>query len=203
MAAALNGRAARHRSPHRRDGGGRITALVAEPLAAVPLAAVGWLMVTGFSRPPYADLRPTGQAAADAAIVIGATALGSAAAGTLFRWSAMRFTLEGVSAGVGRSRPGHGAGPVPAESGLTETGPAGPGWPGTPVISRRWPSSSPSRPRTGRCGRAPPGPGRSAPSARCWGCWTLTGLPLLTLLLVAAGQRLNLADDLLLFLLRW
>ena len=73
-----------------------ITALVTEPLAAVPLAAVGWLMVTGFSRPPYADLRPTGRAAADAAIVIGATALGSAAAGTLFRWPARRFTLEGV-----------------------------------------------------------------------------------------------------------
>ena len=106
-----------------------ITALVAEPLAAVPLAAVGWLMVTGFSRPPYADLRPTGRAAADAAIVIGATALGSAAAGTLFRWPARRFTLEGVSTGVGKSRPGHGAGPVPAETGLTETGLAGSGEP--------------------------------------------------------------------------
>ena len=101
-----------------------VTALIAEPLTSVPLAAIGWLTVTGFSRPPYAELRPTGRAAADAAIVIGVTALGAAALGTLFRWLVTRFTLENVSAraeededrplrhrgppGPGRSPPGAG-----------------------------------------------------------------------------------------------
>ena len=179
-----------------------ITALVAEPLAAVPLAAVGWLMVTGFSRPPYADLRPTGQAAADAAIVIGATALGSAAAGTLFRWPARRFTLEGVSTGVGKSRPGHGAGPVPAETGLTETGLAGTGLAGTcgdlQALARQF--TGPPEDRSPRQRAA--WTGAISPQRRLLGVLlTLTGLPLLTLLLVATGQRLNLADDLLLFLL--
>ena len=179
-----------------------ITALVAEPLAAVPLAAVGWLMVTGFSRPPYADLRPTGQAAADAAIVIGATALGSAAAGTLFRWPARRFTLEGVSTGVGKSGPGHGAGPVPAETGLTETGLAGTGLTrdagDLQVLAQQFtepPEDQSLRQRAAWTGAI-------SPQRRLLGVLlTLTGLPLLTLLLVATGQRLNLADDLLLFLL--
>ena len=179
-----------------------ITALVAEPLAAVPLAAVGWLMVTGFSRPPYADLRPTGRAAADAAIVIGATALGSAAAGTLFRWPARRFTLEGVSTGVGKSGPGHGAGPVPAETGLTETGLAGTGLTrdagDLQVLAQQFtepPEDQSLRQRAAWTGAI-------SPQRRLLGVLlTLTGLPLLTLLLVATGQRLNLADDLLLFLL--
>ncbi len=179
-----------------------ITALVAEPLAAVPLAAVGWLMVTGFSRPPYADLRPTGQAAADAAIVIGATALGSAAAGTLFRWPAMRFTLEGVSAGVGKSRPGHGAGPVPAESGLTETGPAGTGLAGDAGDLQALAQQFTEPPEDRSLRQSAAWTGAISPQRRLLGVLlTLTGLPLLTLLLVAAGQRLNLADDLLLFLL--
>ena len=189
-----------------------ITALVTEPLAAVPLAAVGWLMVTGFSRPPYADLRPTGRAAADAAIVIGATALGSAVAGTLFRWPARRFTLEGVSTGVGKSRPGHGAGPVPAETGLTETGltetgltetgPAGAGLAGTcgdlQALAQQFTQPPEDRSLRQRAAWT----GAISPQRRLLGVLlTLTGLPLLTLLLVATGQRLNLADDLLLFLL--
>ncbi len=33
---------------------------VAQPTAAAPLAFIGWLTVTGFSRPPYANLRLTG-----------------------------------------------------------------------------------------------------------------------------------------------
>jgi Domain of unknown function (DUF4118) len=74
-----------------------VTALIAEPLTSVPLAAIGWLTVTGFSRPPYAELRPTGRAAADAAIVISVVALGAVALGTLFRWLVTRFTLENVS----------------------------------------------------------------------------------------------------------
>ena len=32
-----------------------------EPFASVLLAGIGWLTVIGFSRPPYAQLRPTGR----------------------------------------------------------------------------------------------------------------------------------------------
>src|SRR5579864_2411440 len=51
---------------------------LAEPLAAVLLAGIGWLTVTGFSKPPYAQLRPTGPAAAHDAIVLGVTAVSCA-----------------------------------------------------------------------------------------------------------------------------
>src|SRR5437868_1219220 len=44
--------------------------LIAEPLAAPPLTAIGWLTAVGFSRPPYADLRPTGPHAVHAAVVL-------------------------------------------------------------------------------------------------------------------------------------
>jgi two-component system, OmpR family, sensor histidine kinase KdpD len=83
-----------------------VTAFLAEPLAALPLGVIGWLTVIGFSRPPYADLRPTGALAADAAIALAATVAGCAAAGTVFRWLARRFTLEDVDASVDGSQPG-------------------------------------------------------------------------------------------------
>ena len=54
--------------------------------AAVPLGVIGWLTVIGFSRPPYADLRPTGATAAAAAITMAACALGGAVTGLLFRY---------------------------------------------------------------------------------------------------------------------
>ena len=41
----------------------------AEPVASVLLAGIGWLTVIGFSRPPYAQLRPAGPAAVHAAVV--------------------------------------------------------------------------------------------------------------------------------------
>ena len=41
----------------------------AEPVASVLLAGIGWLTVIGFSRPPYAQLRPGGPAAGHAAVV--------------------------------------------------------------------------------------------------------------------------------------
>src|ERR1700724_3735723 len=52
-----------------------------EPIAAVALAGIGWLTVAGFSRPPYAQLRPTGPAAVPAAVVLGVTAGGCAILG--------------------------------------------------------------------------------------------------------------------------
>jgi two-component system, OmpR family, sensor histidine kinase KdpD len=73
-----------------------VTALLAEPLAALPLGVIGWLTVIGFSQPPYADLRPTGGLATDGAITLAATVAGGALAGMVFRALARRFTLEDV-----------------------------------------------------------------------------------------------------------
>jgi two-component system, OmpR family, sensor histidine kinase KdpD len=72
------------------------------PATAVPLAAIGWLTVVGFSHPPYAQLRPTGPAAVDAAIVLGASALAGACLGLLFRWYARRLTLVSMGTFTGQ-----------------------------------------------------------------------------------------------------
>jgi two-component system, OmpR family, sensor histidine kinase KdpD len=77
-----------------------VMSFVAEPAAALPLGVIGWLTAVGFSRPPYADLRPTGPLAAHAAVAIGVSALAGTAAGLLFRWSARRFTLVVVDIGT-------------------------------------------------------------------------------------------------------
>jgi two-component system sensor histidine kinase KdpD len=69
---------------------------VSEVNAAVPLGVIGWLTVVGFSRPPYADLRPTGATAADAAITMAACALAGAIAGWMFRYGQAQVTLESV-----------------------------------------------------------------------------------------------------------
>src|SRR5580658_2119318 len=74
---------------------------LAEPIAAVALAGIGWLTVVGFSRPPYAQLRPTGPAAAHAAVVIGASALAGAVAGLVFRWYWRRLTLVSMGTYMG------------------------------------------------------------------------------------------------------
>ena len=107
----------------------------AQPAAAPLLAGVGWLTAGGFSRPPYADLRPAGPAAAYAAIMLAACALAGAVLGLVFRWYARRLTL--VSVGmytrmrVAKRAAGgaHGvaAGGPAAPGGGTGGGTAGPG----------------------------------------------------------------------------
>ncbi len=79
----------------------------AEPVASVLLAGIGWLTAVGFSRPPYAQLRPTGPAAAHAAIVIAASALAGAGLGLVFRWYCRRLTLVsmGTYTGMRAGRP--------------------------------------------------------------------------------------------------
>jgi two-component system sensor histidine kinase KdpD len=81
---------------------------VAEPTAALPLAFIGWLTATGFSRPPYADLRLTGLVAGRAAVTLAAAALLCAAGGAAFRSRAARGTLESVErheqSGISRRR---------------------------------------------------------------------------------------------------
>jgi two-component system, OmpR family, sensor histidine kinase KdpD len=71
-------------------------AALAEPVAAIPLGIIGWLTVTGFSRPPYADLRLTGIDAERAAITLALVAGCAATAGATFRFLAARGTLESV-----------------------------------------------------------------------------------------------------------
>src|SRR5215469_5372874 len=73
----------------------------AEPVASVLLAGIGWLTVIGFSRPPYAQRRPTGAAAGHAAIVVGATALACAGLGLVFRWYVRRLTLVSMGTYTG------------------------------------------------------------------------------------------------------
>ncbi len=75
-----------------------MVSLVAEPLAAPPLAAIGWLTTVGYSQPPYADLRPTGPHAVHAAVVMAVTALAAACAGWMMRWWMARSILETMSA---------------------------------------------------------------------------------------------------------
>jgi two-component system sensor histidine kinase KdpD len=76
----------------------------AEPVASVLLAAIGWLTVTGFSRPPYAQLRPAGPAAGHAAVVVTACALAGAGLGLVFRWYWRRLTLVGMGRTTGIRR---------------------------------------------------------------------------------------------------
>ena len=134
-----------------------VMSFAAEPVAAVFLAGIGWLTATGFSRPPYAQLRPTGQAAAHAAVVLAACALAGAALGAVFRWQARRRTLMYVSVRGGR-----------------RAAPAGSEGTGDAAISGR---------------------------RRLSGALLAAGLlPLLTLVLTAARPHLDLADDLLIYL---
>jgi two-component system, OmpR family, sensor histidine kinase KdpD len=139
-----------------------VMAFTAEPVAAVFLAGIGWLTVTGFSRPPYAQLRPTGPAAAHAAAVLAAAALAGVLAGLVFRWQARRLTLVGM----GRYRGVKGG--------------------------RRAPSAD---------GSADPGDAAISVRRRLGGALLAAALlPLLTLILTAARPHLDLADDLLIYL---
>ncbi|MDQ2815608.1 MAG: DUF4118 domain-containing protein [Actinomycetota bacterium] len=141
-----------------------------EPVAAFPLAGIGWLTTVGFSRPPYAQLRPTSTAAAHAAIVIGVSALAAAGLGLLFRWYARRLTL--VSMGT--------------YSVMRAAKRAGQGTPGDAAASAG-----------GTAGTA------SAIDVRRRLAGVLLAavlLPLITVVLTSWRQHLNLADDLLIYL---
>jgi two-component system, OmpR family, sensor histidine kinase KdpD len=70
-----------------------LVAFITEPVAAVLIGGIGWLTVVGFSKPPYAQLRLTGNVAADAAIALAVTSVTCAGAGWVFRWQARRLTL--------------------------------------------------------------------------------------------------------------
>ncbi len=66
---------------------------VAEPTVAPVLGVIGWLTVAGFSRAPYAQLHLTGPGTALAALVIALCTAAGAVAGVMLRHLASSFTL--------------------------------------------------------------------------------------------------------------
>jgi two-component system sensor histidine kinase KdpD len=159
---------------------------VGEPAVAPLLGAIGWLTVVGFSRPPYAQLHPTGPVAVRAAIVMGACVLAGTAAGAMVRRIAARFTLWIVEVPDERWPPDV---QQDAADARPEQPAAVPPPPPRAGLPRRW--------ARGLSGLS---------SGIGWrrllaGVILVAGLPLLTAALVAAGPRhLGLADDLLIYL---
>ena len=159
---------------------------VGEPAVAPLLGAIGWLTVVGFSRPPYAQLHPTGLLAVRGAIVMGACVLAGTAAGAMMRRTAARFTLWIVDVSDERWPPDV---QQDAADARPEQPAAVPPLPPRAGLPRRW--------ARGLSGLS---------SGIGWrrllaGVILVAGLPLLTAALVAAGPRhLGLADDLLIYL---
>jgi two-component system, OmpR family, sensor histidine kinase KdpD len=178
-------------------------AAVSEPGVAPLLGATGWLTVVGFSRAPYAQLRPTGAHAVIAALVIAACTAGGLAGGRVLRRLASSYTLfivdvpgrlepdqlepdepgqpdedraAGLAGGLTLPRSAQAAGSPPHPAGL-----------GGPSLARRLRRRIPDL--TGGIGR------RRLLS----GVLLVGGLPLLTVCLSLGGLH-RLADDLLVYL---
>jgi two-component system sensor histidine kinase KdpD len=168
-----------------------VTSFAADPAAFALVAGIGWLTTVGFSRPPYAQLHLTGTIATRAAIVIGASALGGACLGLVFRWLARRLTLvsmgtfTGMRAAKKAARDARSGAVANRAGGVTDTG-AGTGLFGGP----------------GATGGAS-GAADSAIDIRRRVAGLVLGavlLPLITAVLAALRPHLNLADDLLFYL---
>ena len=145
-----------------------------EPVAAVLLAGIGWLTVIGFSRPPYAQLRPTGPVAAHAAVVLGVSVLAGAGPGVVFRWYWRRLTL--VSTGTYTATRARRTAPVDAPHAGT-----------VPTAELPGETASP--------------PGGISMRRRVAGfALAAAVLPLLTVGLAAGRDHLNLADFVLVYL---
>jgi signal transduction histidine kinase len=198
-------------------------ALVAEPAVAPLLAGIGWLTAVGFAGPPYGQLRPGGAAAVHAAVVVAASALAGAGIGLVVRRVASSSRLlivdtSGTDLPDAAARPGL---PPSGQGGTPDSGPPGedlpravPDQPGLPAAAQhqvpvpsagqapvpaaaRWPTS----PVAGRQDRRLLNlSGGIGTRRRLAGVLLAAGLPLLTAALVAGRAHLNLADDLLLYL---
>jgi len=166
-----------------------VISFAADPAASLLLAGIGWLTTVGFSRPPYAQLHLTGTIATRAAIVIGASALGGTCLGLVFRWLARRLTLVNMGTYTGMraakkaardarggamAHRGPGAGPGP--------GPGAGAGPGTGLVASGAESAIDIRRRLAGVVLA------------------AVLLPLITAVLAALRPHLNLADDLLFYL---
>src|SRR6516225_7415167 len=151
-----------------------VASFAAGPVASVLLAGIGWLTVIGFSRPPYAQLRPTGPVAAHAAVVLGVTALAGAGMGWVARWYWRRLTLLSTRTyAVTRAR-------RTAPKGATNVGTA-------PAAELPGETASP--------------PGGISLARRAAGfALAAAALPLLTVVLAAGRAHLNLADFVLVYL---
>jgi two-component system, OmpR family, sensor histidine kinase KdpD len=154
------------------------TSFAAEPLAAVLLAGIGWLTTIGFSRPPYAQLRPTGPFAVHAAVAVGVAALAGAVLGLVFRWCWRRLTL--VSMGTYRGMRAD----RPAPRGVDRDPATAAGF-GVPV---------------GSTALDDPEGGIGARRRLAGVLLAAALLPALTAVLAAWRVHLNLADDLLIYL---
>ena len=133
--------------------------------------------MAGFSRPPYAQLRPAGPAAVHAAFVVGVTSLACAGLGLVFRWYVRRRTLVsmGTYAGLRARR----------SAGGTQRDPA-----------RRRPATG--EPQSGGITAAMGGIGARRRLAGV--LLAAASLPLITYALTQLRPHLNLADDLLIYL---
>ena len=146
--------------------------MVAEPAVAPVLGGIGWLTVAGFSRPPYAEVQVSAPGMAQAALVLAACTAGGVVVGVIVRHIASSFTLWIVD--------------VPASQ------PAGDN-----VASDR-PASQLTARRHRRIADLSGGIGVRRVLAGV--LLAAAGLPLLTLALSTHGLRLDLGDDLLIYL---
>jgi two-component system sensor histidine kinase KdpD len=171
-----------------------VVSFAAQPIASVPLAGIGWLTAVGFSRPPYAQLRPTGPAAAHAAIVLAIGALAGAGLGLVFRWCARRLTLVsmGTNPGLraGRAMARRAAGGGSGGHGVQ----GGHGVHGVQAAPGTVPASAP--------GGGPASTAGAIDIRRQLAGVVLAAalLPLITVVLTASRQHLNLADVVLVYL---
>jgi two-component system sensor histidine kinase KdpD len=183
--------------------------LIAEPAVTPLVAVIGWLTVVGFSRPPYAQLRPGGPLGVRAALVIGACGLLGAGLGALVRRAAASFTLwivetsgdrpQRASAAPGSDRPPHAMlpGTTVARSAVNG-GPSGPVAAAPPAAQL---TAQPTTQPTTQAGAAGERPGAIRGRRRLAATLlAIAVLPLLTVALAAARQRLSLDDDLLIYL---
>jgi two-component system sensor histidine kinase KdpD len=151
----------------------------AEPAACALLAGIGWLTVIGFSRPPYAQLRPGGPAAGHAAVVLAVSALAGAGCGLVFRWYCRRLTLVSMGRNTGMRR-GASAGTADGLSGAASGASAGAA--------------------AGAAAAAAPGAAISVRRRLAGVLLAAVLLPLLTVVLAAGREHLNLADFVLVYL---
>jgi two-component system sensor histidine kinase KdpD len=163
-----------------------VLSFVAEPVASIMLAGIGWLTTVGFSHPPYAQLRLTGPDAVRAAIATGASALAGACLGLVFRWYFRRLTLVSMGTYTSmRAARSSSDGASGRASGRASDGAQG-----------ARPGQVPAEADAG-AGEA----GAIDTRRRLAGVLLAAALlPLLTVVLAASRAHLNLADDLLVYL---